>query len=373
MRQSLRPFKSFHRQSGQRWVRHSTSNTKPRSGTPFDFLRDISLEPPAGTWDIHNINSFYHVLKDHLALAAHHSIVRPGFQQVSFNEFLRERDLCVDGGDRRYAPGDEWKYRVWAGGSMKFYKASINPSPRQLIFPSEKVSSVRVVGNPADEDAKVFVTLTKMYHEAEFVPGSTNLLPIQDKEPVIREDKHLCFMRNIPSNLRSLDSLRKIPPPGEHFHAQTMKPTPALLFRFSALTSNDHRIHIDPDFTRREYGVPNLLVHGPLTAVLMLEVLRKGHGLFTKNRTHRLTVTGFDYKNLLPLFVNETITIACKPSDIVSLRELEHESEGRATLERWDVWIQKGDGENATVVARGTAILAPTAPQGKTVDWEDPD
>ena len=48
---------------------------------------------------------------------------------------------------------------------------------------------------------------------------------------------------------------------------------PVLLFRFSALTYNAHRIHYDRDFARAE-GYPGLLVHGPLQALLMAELAR---------------------------------------------------------------------------------------------------
>ena len=46
---------------------------------------------------------------------------------------------------------------------------------------------------------------------------------------------------------------------------------PVLLFRFSALTYNAHRIHYDRDYARAE-GYPGLVVHGPLQALLMAEL-----------------------------------------------------------------------------------------------------
>ena len=49
--------------------------------------------------------------------------------------------------------------------------------------------------------------------------------------------------------------------------------TPVLLFRFSALTYNAHRIHYDREYARAE-GYPGLVVHGPLQALLMAELAR---------------------------------------------------------------------------------------------------
>ena len=52
--------------------------------------------------------------------------------------------------------------------------------------------------------------------------------------------------------------------------------SPALLFRFSALTYNAHRIHYDRDYCRDVEGYPGLLTHGPLQALAMAEAARTG-------------------------------------------------------------------------------------------------
>ena len=108
-------------------------------------------------------------------------------------------------------------------------------------------------------------------------------------------------------------------------------PTKSLLFRFSALTSNAHLIHLDQNYTQNEEGYKNLLVHGPLTLTLLLSVLQ--HNLSSEG----LRVDRFDYKNLAPLFVEEELTVCGKPKD-----------DGSA----WDVWIEGPDGGLAV---RGTA------------------
>jgi hydroxyacyl-ACP dehydratase HTD2-like protein with hotdog domain len=337
----------------------------------------------------------YDALAHHLSLAPREAVIEPGFQQVSFNELIDEDLLCEDGADRRHAPGEEWKFRVWAGGHMKFSRPYV-PSKRSLVVAREEVKDVRVASR--GDAAKVFVTLLKRYHElpppeviqqdsssaAAVSSSSSSSLsqrPLAKLPVLVTEEKRLCFMRNVPVGLQSTDNTRVVmKPPSVPFHAQSMTSSPALLFRFSALTRNDHAIHLDADFTRRVYGIHKLLVHGPLTAVLMLEVLRKGFdlqhagqnspdaGLFRRVRE-------FEYKNLLPLFVDEEMTIACKridenfrPADggssspfrrddtsSVSLREA---AAALGLWERWDVWIQKGQGENATVAVRGKALVS---------------
>ena len=72
-----------------------------------------------------------------------------------------------------------------------------------------------------------------------------------------------------------------------------MQPEPRLLFRFSALTFNAHRIHYDRPYAINEEGYPGLVVHGPLTAVLLMELLR---------RETAKAVLDYSFRGLAPLF-----------------------------------------------------------------------
>jgi 3-methylfumaryl-CoA hydratase len=77
---------------------------------------------------------------------------------------------------------------------------------------------------------------------------------------------------------------------------------PVLLFRFSALTYNGHRIHYDRPYATQVEGYPDLVVHGPLLALLALELPR----VYAPDRT----VRAFDYRLVRPAFA---------PSRIVSM------------------------------------------------------
>lgn len=55
---------------------------------------------------------------------------------------------------------------------------------------------------------------------------------------------------------------------------RSVEPDPILLFRYSALTFNGHRIHYDVDYCRDVEGYPGLVVHGPLIATLLLDGIR---------------------------------------------------------------------------------------------------
>lgn len=77
--------------------------------------------------------------------------------------------------------------------------------------------------------------------------------------------------------------------------------TPTLLFRFSALTYNAHRIHYDRDYARDVEGYPGLLTHGPLQALAMAEAAR-GRG--------RTGAVVFEYRLVAPLFDHQGMIVA---------------------------------------------------------------
>jgi 3-methylfumaryl-CoA hydratase len=74
---------------------------------------------------------------------------------------------------------------------------------------------------------------------------------------------------------------------------------PVLLFRFSALTYNGHRIHYDRDYATQAEGYPGLVIHGPLLALLALELPRL--------HAPAQSVTSFDYRLIRPAFAPATV------------------------------------------------------------------
>lgn len=81
---------------------------------------------------------------------------------------------------------------------------------------------------------------------------------------------------------------------------------PVLLFRFSALTENAHRIHYDQPYATAAEGYPGLVVHGPLLALLMAE-----HA----HRTSGLRVQSIDYRFRRPVFAGEPVTVVVEADD----------------------------------------------------------
>src|SRR6218665_2259233 len=66
----------------------------------------------------------------------------------------------------------------------------------------------------------------------------------------------------------------RAPPAGAAWQRE-VRPDEVLLFRSSALTFNGHRIHYDRRYANAVEGYPGLIVHGPLIATLLLDLLRR--------------------------------------------------------------------------------------------------
>lgn len=91
-------------------------------------------------------------------------------------------------------------------------------------------------------------------------------------------------------------------PPGEV--VLRFQPDPIVLFRFSALTNNAHRIHYDRDYATQVEGYPGLVVHGPLLALLMLEPFRRGGEALGK----------FAWRARRPVFDDQPVEVAVQAS-----------------------------------------------------------
>jgi 3-methylfumaryl-CoA hydratase len=94
--------------------------------------------------------------------------------------------------------------------------------------------------------------------------------------------------------------------------SETVRPNPVLLFRYSALTFNGHRIHYDRDYCREEFGFPGLAVHGPLIATLLIELVRKN--------LPSARITEYAFRLQAPIFDFQVFKVeGCRENDQVFL------------------------------------------------------
>jgi 3-methylfumaryl-CoA hydratase len=138
--------------------------------------------------------------------------------------------------------------RMWAGGELTFTRAL------RLGDVVDKTSTVENIAFKSGKSGDLcFVTLRHLYN----VAGETLINERQD------------VVYRAPGTLTGDVSQEPATPPPQDMLVQA---TPTLLFRYSALTFNGHRIHYDYPYATKEEGYEGLVVHGPMQATLILNL-----------------------------------------------------------------------------------------------------
>ena len=178
-------------------------------------------------------------------------------------------------------PPIRYPRRMWAGGELQISDIF---QPGDVV---NKTSMVTDIQHKSGSSGQLcFLTIT---HEF-FVQNKKFLTEIQ--RLVFKEDSQM-HLNNIPSKVepKKLAESRAI--------KASFKTDPVLLFRYSALTFNGHRIHYDVTHAKTVEGQPGIVVHGPLQASWLLNMAARHLGVVPS----RLI-----YKNLSPLFAGQ---VAC--------------------------------------------------------------
>ncbi len=133
----------------------------------------------------------------------------------------------------------------------------------------------------------------------------------QDGQVVITEEQDLVYRKPPPDGAPAAASAVTLAPaadpqpqPPAGTRDWPVEVNPVLLFRFSALTYNAHRIHYDRDYARAE-GYPGLLVHGPLQALLMAELARP----------ELSARCDYSYRLVAPLFDGQGLIVSASAED----------------------------------------------------------
>ncbi len=136
----------------------------------------------------------------------------------------------------------------------------------------------------------------------------------------IEEEQDLVY--RAPSNERVSAACEAVAPPPALWR-DAMQADPTLLFRYSALTFNAHRIHYDAAYAVEEEGYPALVVQGPLTATLLANNLAQ--------HTHE-ALAEFSFRGQQPLFVNTPFNLCASAGDGEGAYNLWAETTGGATM-----------------------------------------
>jgi 3-methylfumaryl-CoA hydratase len=198
-----------------------------------------------------------------------------------------QADLGPDGHPVRGtlpAPPGPGRRRMWAGGRVR------TSGPLRCDRSATKRTGVLAVTEKHGRSGHL--TFVTVGHEI-----------LQDGAVVVREEQDIVY-RDAAGTAGPPSPTG--PPPAVPARAgeREIEVSPTLLFRFSALTYNAHRIHYDRDYCRDVEGYPGLLTHGPLQALAMAEAARAA------GRTGDVS---FEYRLASPLFDDQGLIVGAVP------------------------------------------------------------
>jgi 3-methylfumaryl-CoA hydratase len=227
----------------------------------------------------------------------------PGWHWMFFNAMAPARELGPDGHPRRggFLPPVPLPRRMWAGGRLDFH------APIPVGATLRRESEIAAVDlKQGRSGAMVFVRVRHAVH-------ADGVLALTEAHDIVYRAAPKPGAPSPPA---------ESPPTGAVWRQDNVA-DPVLLFRYSALTANGHRIHYDHPYVTEVEGYPGLVVHGPLTATLLMAL--------AETRMER-PLRSFSFRNRAPLFAGAPIALAGAPRP-----------QGDAM-----VWAATGDGALAT-------------------------
>ena len=194
----------------------------------------------------------------------------PGSHLIYFTPAALPRDLGLDGTDISFSPEKPFTRRMWAGGELRW-------DPKNRL----------AVGDEATETTKLLTAdakVTRTGEEMIVVGVEKTFENVKGIALVDRRDwvfrTQLLSRDPIPEHVleQSRRTVNLPEPSDDDVKVRDFLQTPVSLFRFSALTFNAHMIHFSRPWCREVEGHREIVVHGPLNLINMLDFWRDSRG-----------------------------------------------------------------------------------------------
>ncbi|HVC00492.1 MAG TPA: MaoC family dehydratase N-terminal domain-containing protein [Candidatus Dormibacteraeota bacterium] len=209
----------------------------------------------------------------------------PLWHWLYFHSLIRQSELGPDGHARGggFLPPFPLPKRMWAGSRLEFR------APLRVGDSATRSSRIlKVQFKKGRTGPLYFVTVSHT------IGGGAGISIVEESDIVYRD-------------YPKAGQPTAEPPaaPAERSWERTVRPDEVLLFRYSALTFNSHRIHYDWRYCAAVESYPGLVVHGPLMATLLADLVRRN---LPQSR-----VTGLSFRAVSPLFVNAPFRVCGQP------------------------------------------------------------
>jgi len=245
----------------------------------------------------------------------------------------RQSEIGADGHAKRggFLPPVPLPRRMWAGGRLQWLPGN----PLRCGDAVQRVSRIESVMHKTGRSGDLLFVLVR--HEVHNAKG---LSLTEEHDIVYRSAQAPTLGTNVSSlppggALAARGGPSPLAQPGDPvpIAAETgaswqreMVPDDVLLFRYSALTFNGHRIHYDRRYVTQVEGYPGLMVHGPLIATLLLDLLRRN--------APSVFIKSFNFKALRPTFDLHPFRLNGAPSaDGKTVRLWAQDHEGLLTMQ----------------------------------------
>lgn len=215
-------------------------------------------------------------------------VLPPGWHVLYFLPRFAPHELRPDGAaaGSGVIPAMPLPRRMFAGQTFRFHR------------PLRIGDCVRQETELTDISAKTGGTGTLVFATVvNRISGPDGLAVEDERRTVFREEVKAGERNQAP---------RRDPAPADVPWCRTITPDPVLLFRFSALTFNSHRIHYDRRWAMEVEGYPALVVHGPLTSSLLID--------FARDNNRGRTMKSYTTQARAPLFEGTPFELRGRPS-----------------------------------------------------------
>ena len=209
----------------------------------------------------------------------------PGGHWLYFKAAARQSEIGSDGHPKRggFLPLVPLARRMWAGGRIEFLRP---------IRIGDTVTRISRIGDVFLKEGKTGpLAFVRVDHEISGPNG-----------PALKEEHDIVY-RDVPAP--GAQPVSAPAAPDNATWRRAVAPDPAMLFRYSALTFNGHRIHYDQPYATKVEGYPGLVVHGPLIATLLMDLIRRERAGARLSR--------FAYRAASPLFDTGPFTVEGTP------------------------------------------------------------
>ncbi|KAN0063493.1 hypothetical protein ACQY0O_003940 [Thecaphora frezii] len=226
-----------------------------------------------------------------------------GSELVLFHPLVSETDVGADGADRTWSPPGGLDQRMWAGGAFEFHPTN-RLTVGQRIERSERVEKVEIKqGKKTGEMALVWRKL--VYSNDSGVVTTERRCHVY-RRPRPEEERRYVDPQ-VETDVSPVSATSTAPERPSDF-GWDYYASRTTLFRYSAATFNAHRIHLDSQYCRDQEGLPDCLVHGPLTATLLMNLVASAAA--AEAASARLV--SFEYRATAPLVVEQTVRLRGK-------------------------------------------------------------